>query len=70
VNTNMTRRRALGLMVAVPAMVSTARAVSVGTVDETGFERIGGIDLRKERSIDARHVDARDGSGSTDWGRD
>ena len=44
VNTNITRRRAIGLMAAAPALLSGRSSAGTGAVDETGFARIGGID--------------------------
>jgi proline iminopeptidase len=44
VNTNITRRRAIAVMAAAPALLSERSSVRTGAVDETGFARIGGID--------------------------
>jgi len=43
VNTNITRRRAIAVIAATPALLSE-RSTRTGAVDETGFTRIGGID--------------------------
>ncbi len=43
-NTNLTRRRAIGLMAAAPALFSEPSSARSRGIDETGFVRIGGID--------------------------
>ena len=43
-NTNITRRHAIGLAVAVPSLLSEPSSAKTSEVDETGFVRIGGID--------------------------
>lgn len=43
-NPNITRRHALGLVAAVPALFPEAGSASTRAVEETGFVRIGGID--------------------------
>jgi pimeloyl-ACP methyl ester carboxylesterase len=45
VNNRLTRRRAIGLMAAVPALLSApGSAATARGIDETGFVRIGGIE--------------------------
>jgi proline iminopeptidase len=44
VNTNITRRHALGLISAAPALVSRPSDAKSRGIDETGFARIGAID--------------------------
>ena len=43
-NTSITRRHALGLVAAAPALLCEPSSARTGAVDETGFARIGGID--------------------------
>jgi pimeloyl-ACP methyl ester carboxylesterase len=44
VTATITRRRAMGLMAAAPALLSKRSSAAAGAIDETGFARIGGIE--------------------------
>lgn len=43
-NTNITRRRAIGLVAAAPGLLSELSSARTAAVEDTGFVRIGGID--------------------------